>query len=235
MKNLTAPDKPSAKSYQQLVDILRKHLVPKPLVIAERFRFHKQDQHEGESVTAYLAELRKLTEYCDFGSYLNEALRDRLVCGLRAGNMIKRLLAEAKLTLEKAIEIATAMEAAAKDAVEFQQQLHVKPETSVHKFGAKSQPASTSSCYRCGKSGHSPNQCHFKDATCHGCNKKGHIRPVCRSSASPQQSGRPRNSRKSQPQGGKALCCTHSTNSWKRITNGCGLQNARKHLNRQKL
>ena len=105
---------------------------------------------------------------------LNEALRDRLVCGLRAGNITKRLLAEAKLTLEKAIEIATAMEAIAKDAVEFQQQLHVKPETSVHKFGAKSQPASTSSCYRCGKSGHSPNQCHFKDATCHGCNKKGH-------------------------------------------------------------
>ncbi|XP_038069806.1 uncharacterized protein K02A2.6-like [Patiria miniata] len=202
LKNLIAPEKPSTKSYTELVDVLRKHLAPKPLVIAERFRFHKRDQREGESVTAYLAELRRLTEYCEFGSYLNDALRDRLVCGLRAGNITKRLLAEAKLTFKKAIEIATAMEAAAKDAVEFQQQL--KPETSVHKFAAKPQPTSTSTCYRCGKSGHSPNQCHFKDATCHGCNKKGHIRPVCRSSASPQQASRPRNSRKGRPQGGKA-------------------------------
>ena len=30
----------------------------------------------------YLAELRKLTEHCDFRDNLDEALRDRLVCGI---------------------------------------------------------------------------------------------------------------------------------------------------------
>ena len=188
LKNLLAPEKPSTKSYKELVDILGKHLAPKPLVIAERFRFHKRDQREGESVTAYLAELRRLTEYCEFGDYLNDALRDRLVCGLRAGNITKRLLAEAKLTLKKAIDIATAMEAAAKDAVEFQQQF--KPESTVHKFASK-KPTSSTACFRCGRAGHSPNQCRFKDATCHECNKKGHIRPACRSKSDQQPSRGP--------------------------------------------
>ena len=36
--------------------------------------------------------------------------------------------------------------------------------------------------YRCGKTGHFPNQCHFKDAHCHACSKKEHIAPVCKSS-----------------------------------------------------
>ena len=83
------------------------------------------------------------------------------LCGLRAGNITKRLLAEAKLTLKKAIDIATAMEAAAKDAVEFQQQF--KPESTVHKFVSK-KPTSSTACFRCGRAGHSPNQCRFKDA-----------------------------------------------------------------------
>ena len=110
------------------------------------------------------------------------------MCGLSAGNITKRLLAEAKLTLKKAIDIATAMEAAAKDAVEFQQQN--KQESSVHKVATRHHAASTT-CYRCGRTGHSPNQCRFKDATCHGCNKKGHIRPACRSQHDQQPSRGP--------------------------------------------
>lgn len=120
LRNLTAPDKPSTKSYEDLVTLLRNHLTPKPLIIAERFRFHKRSQHDGETVTQYLAELRKLAEYCDFGANLNDSLRDRFVCGLKAENIQKRLLSEAQLTLTKALEMAVAMETAAKDAAELQ-------------------------------------------------------------------------------------------------------------------
>ena len=31
----------------------------------------------------YVAELRKLATHCCFGDHLEEALRDRLVCGIR--------------------------------------------------------------------------------------------------------------------------------------------------------
>ena len=36
-------------------------------------------------------------------------------------------------------------------------------------------------CYRCGRSGHVPSACRFRDATCHKCQKKGHIAKACRS------------------------------------------------------
>ena len=112
------PDDPATKGYDGIVKSLDNHLSTKPLVIAERFRFHKRDQKEGESVPVYVAELRKLSEHCDFKANLSDALRDRLVCGIKKENIQKRLLSESDLMLEKAIEIATAMETTAKNAVE---------------------------------------------------------------------------------------------------------------------
>ena len=64
LRNLTSPNKPSEKDYATLVKLLKDHLSPKPLIIAERFRFHKRNQREGETVTQYIAELRKLAEFC---------------------------------------------------------------------------------------------------------------------------------------------------------------------------
>ena len=36
-------------------------------------------------------------------------------------------------------------------------------------------------CYHCGRSGHVPSACRFRDATCHKCQKKGHVAKACRS------------------------------------------------------
>ena len=41
----------------------------------------------------YLAQLRRLTEHCEFRDNLKEALRDRLVCGILSVPIQKRLLA----------------------------------------------------------------------------------------------------------------------------------------------
>ena len=82
LKDLLAPEKPATKSFQQIVTTLQEHLSAKPLEIAEKFRFYKRNQHEGESILSYVAELRKLAIHCNFGGNLNEALRDRLFCGL---------------------------------------------------------------------------------------------------------------------------------------------------------
>ena len=49
---------------------------------------------------------------CDFEDFLEQALRNRFVCGLANLNLQKRLLTEENLTLEQAISIATAMEMA---------------------------------------------------------------------------------------------------------------------------
>ncbi len=84
LRNLCTLTKPKDKRYQELKDLLKGHFEPKPLVIAERYHFHRRDQAEGESIAEYVAELRRLSRTCEFGTeYLSEALRDRLVCGLR--------------------------------------------------------------------------------------------------------------------------------------------------------
>ena len=71
------------KAYtQQTVATLQEHLSPKPLEIAERFRFYQRNQHEGEGIFVLLTELRKLATHCNFGGNLYEVLRERLACGL---------------------------------------------------------------------------------------------------------------------------------------------------------
>lgn len=54
---LVAPELPQDKSFTDLIAILKRHFEPQPVVIAERFRFHRRDQAPGESVAQYVAEL----------------------------------------------------------------------------------------------------------------------------------------------------------------------------------
>ncbi|KAJ8417500.1 hypothetical protein AAFF_G00223430 [Aldrovandia affinis] len=120
LRSLIAPAKPATKTFDQIVETLKRHLNPTPLVIAERFRFHKRNQSRAESVSEYMAELRRLAEHCQFGEGLSDALRDWLVCGLHNEGVQKRLLTEDNLTLTRALEIAISVETAAKDAGELQ-------------------------------------------------------------------------------------------------------------------
>ena len=117
LRDLLAPKKPATKSFQEIVATLQEHLSPKPFEIAERFRFYKRNQHEGESMLSYVAELRKLATHCNFGGNLNEALRVRLVCELRNMQIQKRLLSEARLKYSKAVEIAVVMKTAIRNAI----------------------------------------------------------------------------------------------------------------------
>ena len=113
LRDLLAPSKPKVKKFSELVAALTRHFEPRPIVIAERFRFHKRDQKQGESIAVFLSELRRLAASCSFGTFLEEALRDRLVCGVLSEAMQRKLLTEADLTLSRAFEIAQGIEAAA--------------------------------------------------------------------------------------------------------------------------
>ncbi len=87
---------------EEIVSTLKGHYEPKPPVIAERFNFHCRQQGKDETIAQYVAELRKLTVNCDLGTYLEEALRDRFVCGLRSENVQKKLLTMTTLTFAEA-------------------------------------------------------------------------------------------------------------------------------------
>ena len=118
VRNLVAPASPKDKTNTELMDALSAHFSPKPLVVAERYRFHKRDQRPGESIATYVAELRRFARHCNFGTNLDDCLRDRLMCGLSNTHIIKKLLAEKDLALSKAIQLATASETASRDAME---------------------------------------------------------------------------------------------------------------------
>ena len=61
----------------------------------QRFKFHSCSRKPGKSVATYIAELKRLSEDCEFGNFLQEMLQDRIVCDPR---IQRRLLAESDLT-----------------------------------------------------------------------------------------------------------------------------------------
>lgn len=80
LHNLVSLSKPSEKSYNKLNTVLKQHLVPKPIAIAEKPKFCKHIQQPGKNIATYLASLKQFGETCDCKAFLNEALKDHLVC-----------------------------------------------------------------------------------------------------------------------------------------------------------
>ena len=124
LRTLTAPAKPAERTFEQLCQVLETHLAPKPLIIAERFRFHKRNQKPGETISEYCVAIQKLSEHCEFGTTLNDTLRDRLVCGLANEHIQRKLLVEADLTHDRAKAVALAAETATKSYGNSRREIH---------------------------------------------------------------------------------------------------------------
>ncbi|KAL7842138.1 hypothetical protein SRHO_G00238270 [Serrasalmus rhombeus] len=80
------------------------------------------ERKSGQSVANFVAELRQLSEHCEFGAVLDDMLRDRLLCGINEDEIQHRLLSETAptLTFKKALEISQGMETAASNAKDIQ-------------------------------------------------------------------------------------------------------------------
>jgi len=108
-------------------------------------------------------------------------LRDRIICGIKDDAIQQRLLSEKELTFKKALEIAQTIEAATHHMKELHTSNKSEATTSsidVYKV-MPVQGLPQMACYHCGKRGHRPSDCHFKDVTCHYCGKVGHLMSVC--------------------------------------------------------
>eukprot|EP00731_Ephydatia_muelleri_P019872 Em0012g697a len=181
IRSLIAPDKPSDKSFEQIVKAVSDHLCPTPSSILQRFYFNSCVQKESESIAQFVAELRRLAVHCEFEGTLEIMLRDRLVCGVCDPQLQKRLLAERQLTFSKALELAQAFESAESSSRDIQAVRSPSVLLPVHSVDKKglSVPDSVS-CFRCGGK-HYATTCKLKSVTCNNCGKTGHIAKVCRS------------------------------------------------------
>ena len=173
-KNLVAPKIPKDYTIEK---VLIEHFKPKPPVIAERFTFHKRDQLPGEPVNEFVIQLRRLARTCNFGVFLDEALRDRLVCSLQNSETQKKLLAESELTLQRAVDIATAAEMAVLEGQQTRTPANNDTDINLMRYNKE--------CQCCGKRGHVSSVCRFRQSICFKCKKRGHLQTVCKSSIKP--------------------------------------------------
>ena len=154
IRSLVAPQKPTDKSLRDIIQLVRDHHTPPPSAIVQRFTTFTQiptqlTQKEGETIADFIADLRKLSEHCDFADTLGHMLRDRLVCGIRDVHVQRRPLAEPDLTFKKAYDLAQASETAEKNSQDLQQQ---QSSQSVHALSRPKNPSrqhTTVSCHRC--------------------------------------------------------------------------------------
>ncbi|KAM7288091.1 uncharacterized protein ISCGN_031780 [Ixodes scapularis] len=118
LKKILVPQKPTDKTFEQVRELLEDHFSPEYSVIAERCKFNMRMQQEGESVKDFMTELKHLARNCEFKAFLNEALRDRLVAGLRDEETRRILFATEGVTFEGACKIALEKELASRQTSE---------------------------------------------------------------------------------------------------------------------
>ncbi|KAK3768859.1 hypothetical protein RRG08_041521 [Elysia crispata] len=181
LSNLVAPRKAGECSYTEIVDVLKNHHNPRPSTIVQRFKFNTRVHGASESIRTFVAELKRLSEFCEYNDSLEEMLRDRLVCGINNRRIQQRLLSERSLTFAKALHIAQAMEAAAEGIEDLSGHITDKVCAMKHHRTTAAKPRSTTSdrvCYRCGWP-HADSRCRFKDSKCYKRQKIEHIAKVC--------------------------------------------------------
>ena len=202
LRDLCSPTAPKEKSFSEICELLKSYYKPKSLEVAVTYKFHSCVQKESESIAEYSARLRRSATDCNFGTFLPRALRDQFISGIRDGNTKKKLLSQDILTIEDAMKIAIADEAAKRETQllqtnpihavkatiptkdkkgrerrDTQHPQHPKPEFS-SKSTKDNKPPYT--CFSCGGTGHSRKNCNYRDKVCHSCNRKGHIAKVCK-------------------------------------------------------
>lgn len=97
--------------YVDLKKILLDHFRPTKNVRAERFKFWSRQIQENESLTEFILELRNLSSTCEYGSFLDQMLSDKLILSLKDAHMQKKLMDEpTDIPFSKICNSALAME-----------------------------------------------------------------------------------------------------------------------------
>ena len=197
LENLCKPQQPDEKKYDELISLMKGHFIKSKVEIAETFKFHHITQEKGEPIAKYVGRLRGQAADCNYGDFLDRALRDQFVCGLYEKEDQTSLLSETR-DIEACIKFATAAEVAREQVTDLRKlQFQTSPQPEVHamkhvnkniKYSEKSKLAKsfksgsqkpTYKCYSCGKSNHKRSECKFRYAECELCKTVGHIKAVC--------------------------------------------------------
>ena len=83
VETLTFESEEERKDVTKLIAKLDEYFRGQTNEIYETFKFFTRDQEATESLTDYIAALKKLSKTCNFGTLRDRLVRDKIVCGIR--------------------------------------------------------------------------------------------------------------------------------------------------------
>lgn len=129
LTDLVSPAKPKDKTIEELITALKSHFNPVPLEMSETTKFWRRLQKPDESVAEYSRSLRQMSVHCNFGTFLERALRDRFCTGLnlRNSHVMKKFgnMKAVDVTFVKAVQMASTMEMVEREFVQDSQEATV--------------------------------------------------------------------------------------------------------------
>lgn len=181
------------RSYDAVVRKLDDHFGVRTNTIYERARFNSRSQQAGESAEQYILALYSLAENCNYDrAHKEQAIRDRLVVGIRDKKLSERLQMDRELTLDKAKKLIRQAEAVHDQNEALKGEAGESKSNPIHIDAVQKKPPPTSSrrskiglhkqrrkCTRCGRGPHSREECPARDAECHRCGRRGHYSAQC--------------------------------------------------------
>ncbi|CAJ1049307.1 uncharacterized protein K02A2.6-like [Xyrichtys novacula] len=149
-----------------------------------RHVFFTRAQKQSEPIDSYVTDLKSKAKDCEFGDLHDSLVRDRIVCGITNDQVRGRLLREADLTLEKAVDICRASELTNTQVKALTEEVEMNAVKTVKKkdfrVKANAEQQTEASCNRCGFK-HGANACPALGQICKKCQKKNHFAKMCRS------------------------------------------------------
>ncbi|XP_058445461.1 uncharacterized protein LOC131436298 [Malaya genurostris] len=106
----------SEVAYADMIGRLKSRLDKTESDLIQRFKFYNRVQQPDESLEDFVLSVKLQAEFCSFGTFKIEAIRDRIVGGVREKALQQRLLNEDNLSLEAAEKILTTWEMASSNA-----------------------------------------------------------------------------------------------------------------------
>ena len=92
-------------TYEEVTQALNKHYEGRRNVIVERARFNRRKQQPGEPIDAFIQDLYRLADYCEYAELKDSLIRDRIVVGVSNEKLSDHLQSKSDLTLDKAVQL----------------------------------------------------------------------------------------------------------------------------------
>ncbi|XP_065896213.1 uncharacterized protein [Dysidea avara] len=155
----------------------------------ERRNFRRRSQQPGETFDDFVLALRELVKTCNFCSNdcTRKNIRDQIIEGILDGDTVEDLLQEKDLTLDRAMQVCQAQEAAKRQRASMSSGYHdsvaalKNPPPSRRKPLSQATSSHPPTCSGCGNKPHfgGRSRCPAFGLSCNICGKLGHFAKVC--------------------------------------------------------